>query len=120
MTQRGKARLELGRWGEAVAADWYEAHGYRIIDRNWRVAGGEIDLIAEAGRGDVVVFCEVKTRRSSRFGSGADAVTPAKQRKVRSLAAQWLRSTDCRYGETRFDVADVTADGTIDVIVGCF
>jgi Uncharacterised protein family UPF0102 len=67
-------RLELGRLGEALAASLLEAAGLRVVARNWRCREGEIDLVA-AGPG-LLVFCEVKTRRGSGYGSPAAAVTP--------------------------------------------
>jgi putative endonuclease len=68
------------------------------------VRGGEIDLVVR--NGGVLVFCEVKTRTSDRFGTGLDAVTPAKQRRLRSLAGEWLHAhPDVRSTTVRFDVA---------------
>jgi len=67
--------------------------------------------VARSAAGDVVVFCEVKTRSSASFGSPFEAVTPAKQRRVRTLAARWLRTArraGARYEHVRFDVAAVT------------
>ena len=60
-------RKRLGAWGESVAAHSLEAQGYRILDRNWRCARGEIDLIAQAGA--ELVFVEVKTRTGQHLGS---------------------------------------------------
>lgn len=111
-------RLELGRAGEDRAADWYRANGYEILDRNWRIPAGELDIVAS--RRGVVVFCEVKTRSSARFGRGRDAVGRAKQRKVRSLALHWLGASGRRFREIRFDVADVDGAGTVEVVEGCF
>ena len=72
-----RSRVALGEWGEAKVARHYEAAGYEVLDRNWRVRGGEIDLVL--ARGDEVVFCEVKTRTSSRFGHASEAVGHRKQ-----------------------------------------
>jgi putative endonuclease len=99
-------RQALGSHGEAIAASWYEAHGYEIVERNWRVAGGELDLVVRRGR--ELVFCEVKTRASDRFGSPAEAVTRSKQRRIRRLAAAYLASRPSpRPSGVRFDVACV-------------
>lgn len=115
-------RQALGRAGEAATAAWYEANDYSILDQNWRVRKGEIDIVAQ--QGDVVVFCEVKTRSSNRFGSGAEAVDQRKQQQVRDLARRWLTTSERRYREVRFDVADVSLgdDGEplVNVITGCF
>lgn len=108
----------LGRRGEDAAARWYAGQGYAIIDRNWRCPAGEIDLIA--GAGDTVVFIEVKTRSSRRYGSGLEAVTAAKQRRIRTVARAWLAQHDGWVPHLRFDVVDVDARGTVEVREGCF
>lgn len=102
MTRRRQA---LGAAGEALAAQWYLEHGYTVLDRNWRTREGELDLVvARAGE---VVFCEVKTRSSNAFGTPAEAVTWTKQRRIRGLAAAWLRASPRRWPSVRFDVAGV-------------
>jgi putative endonuclease len=98
-------RRALGQRGEDLVADWYEAAGYRILDRNWRCRDGELDLVLSHGR--TVVFCEVKTRRSTAFGAPVEAVTATKQRRIRTLALQWLAAHSRRGGDLRFDVASV-------------
>ena len=107
-------RRRLGSIGENAAAAWYEARGYEIVDRNWRVREGEIDLVARkqlTSSRNVIVFCEVKTRSSDRFGVAAEAVTITKQRRLRTLAARWLAAHPQLRGEVRFDVASVTPAG---------
>jgi putative endonuclease len=104
---RRDARGRLGASGEAATAAWYERAGYEILDRNWRCREGEIDLVV-AGAG-VVVFCEVKTRRSERFGAPFEAVTITKQRRLRVLAARWLSAHPQGGVAIRFDVASVLA-----------
>jgi len=115
-------RQTLGRSGEDLAAQWYEASGATIVDRNWRHGrNGEIDLIVQ--HGDTVIFCEVKTRRSTRWGIPAEAVGWEKQRRIRSLAAAWLGARQERSGHARFDVASVVinqSEVTIDVIEAAF
>jgi len=100
----------LGARGEAAAAAWYVRSGYEILARNWRCPEGEIDLVARAPSGDVIVFCEVKARSSGRFGSPWEAVTGAKQGRLRRLATRWLQAQrgGRSYREVRFDVAAVT------------
>jgi len=114
-------RRTLGAEGEARAADWYEGHGYEVLDRNWRRREGEIDLIVRHGR--TVVFCEVKTRTNARFGTGAESVLESKQRRIRRLAARWLSELTPAAGrdrvEVRFDVVSITAD-QLDVIEDAF
>jgi putative endonuclease len=111
------ARRARGDAGEARAAAWYEAAGYEVLARNWRCRDGEIDLVA-AGRG-CVVFCEVKSRASAAFGLPAEAVTPAKQARLRRLAARWLDEAGRRPREVRFDVAAILGDD-LEVIEAAF
>lgn len=111
------ARRRLGASGEAQAAAWYESHGYTVVARNWRCPAGELDLVLARGR--TVVFCEVKTRSTATFGHPAEAVTPAKQRRLRSLARQWLADSEVRPRELRFDVAAILA-GDLEVIEAAF
>lgn len=113
-------RLALGAGGEAAAAAWYRARGYEILDRNWRVRGeidGELDLVVRKGR--LVVVCEVKTRTTMAFGSPALAVNQDKQRRLRRLAAAWLRSHRVRADEIRFDVAAVVGT-TVEIYEAAF
>lgn len=114
-------RRTLALEGEDRAAAWYEAHGYEILDRNWRRREGEVDLIAR--QGSTVVFCEVKTRSDDRFGTGAEAVLPAKQRRLRRLAARWLSELTPASGrarvEVRFDVCSITS-GQLEMIEHAF
>jgi putative endonuclease len=104
-------RRWLGQRGEQMAAEWYEANGYRVVARNWRCAEGEIDLLctrADTQRHTTLVVCEVKTRTSGRFGHALEAVTATKQRRLRRLAAAYLRSQGVRFDRVRFDVAAVS------------
>ncbi|MCP5026477.1 MAG: YraN family protein [Actinomycetia bacterium] len=106
----------LGAAGEERAAQWYRDRGCRVLAQNWRCRAGELDLILADGA--VVVFCEVKTRSSDRFGSALEAVTPAKQQRIRRLAAQWLSAHPHR-GAIRFDVVAVTPKG-VQVVQNAF
>jgi putative endonuclease len=102
-------------------ADWYRAAGYEVLARNWRCREGELDIVAASS--STLVFCEVKTRRSTAFGLPVEAVTVTKQRRLRALAARWLAQSDGSgrryYDEMRFDVAAVmpTPDGALSVEV---
>ena len=108
-------RRTRGSLGEQIAADHLAERGYEILDRNWRVREGELDLVAaDAG---AIVFCEVKTRvAGGRSGPALalDAVGPAKRRRLRRLATAWLR--DRRGGDggvphrerLRFDAIGIT------------
>ena len=111
-----KSRVALGRWGEELVARVYETDGYEVLDRNWKIKGGELDLVLS--RQNEIVFCEVKTRSSDRFGSAAEAVGPRKQQLLRRTALSWL-SQNGRGGRLRFDVASVV-EGRVSVITGAF
>ena len=110
-------RRALGAGGEAAVAEWYVAHGYDVLERNWRCRAGELDLILRRGR--TFVFCEVKTRTTDAFGAPVEAVTRTKQARLRHLAAQWLEDAPLRPIEIRFDVASVLG-GEIEVLEGAF
>ena len=110
-------RRALGARGESLAARWYESNGYRVIDRNWRCRTGEIDIVAQTGV--TIVFVEVKTRSSDAYGSPAAAVTPTKQRRLRSLAIEWLRANEVHGASLRFDVACVIGN-QIEVLEAAF
>jgi len=106
-------RSGLGQWGEEHVAKLYEQQGFQVIAKNYRAQGGkqvgEIDLIALRGR--ELVFIEVKTRTNQAFGTGAESVTDAKQRKLVRACKHYLQKhpefSDYQY---RIDVAIVTSD----------
>jgi len=98
-------RSQRGRAGEDAAAALYGGLGFTILARNWRCRLGELDLVAE--RDDLVVFCEVKTRSGVGFGGGFEAVTAAKQGRVRRLADLFIAVHGVSPGRIRFDVASV-------------
>jgi putative endonuclease len=104
------ARSLLGRAGEDLAARHYRRLGYKVVERNHRRPGGEIDLVLRRGR--LLVFCEVKTRSSDRWGVPAEAVNPIKQARLRRLAAGWM--SDNRPGpvDVRFDVVSAMVRGS--------
>jgi putative endonuclease len=110
-------RRALGQRGERLAARWYTQQGYRVLETNWRCRDGEIDLVLADG--PTVVFCEVKARASHAFGAPAEAVTPAKQRRLRRLAAAWIDASHTRPVAVRFDVVAVVG-GDVEVIEGAF
>lgn len=109
-----------GRAGEDEAARFLEERGLSVVARNVRAGGGEIDLVAADG--GAVVFVEVKWRRDASRGTPAEAVTPAKRRKLLSAARAWLAENPSGASrEVRFDV--VAIDGgaeRIDWIRGAF
>ena len=78
------AKDALGREGEQVAAEYLERAGLRVLDRNWRCAEGEIDIVAAERQ--VMVVCEVKTRSSTRYGTPLEAITRSKRARLRRLS----------------------------------
>lgn len=95
----------FGRFGEEVATQHLRAEGAEILARNWRCRDGEIDIIAR--HGDVLVFCEVKTRGGPGYGSGPEAVAGRKAARVRRLAVRWLAENPHPPAVIRFDVLAV-------------
>ena len=102
-------RRAKGRLGEDAACDELARQGFDIVYRNWRVREGEIDVIAR--REDLLVFAEVKSRTGTAFGDPEESVTPAKARRLRSLAARYLADSP-GYGQVQFDVFAVMLDAS--------
>jgi putative endonuclease len=94
-----------GRSGESATETSYVRRGFRVVVRNWKCAIGELDLVLR--RSDLLVFCEVKTRRGGRFGPGFEAVDARKRRKLRALAETFLRQHAFGPVAVRFDVSSV-------------
>lgn len=113
-------RRALGDYGERIAAAYLVDSGMRILDRNWRCSAGEIDIVAADG--GLVVVCEVKTRRSVRFGTPFEAITAAKATRLHRLGWMWVKQSSLRCGGLRVDVVAVVLPGggpaTVDHIVG--
>jgi putative endonuclease len=97
---------ELGRYGEEKAAAFLQAKGMRILCRNFRTPGAEVDIVAMDG--DCVVFTEVKYRSNTRFGTGVDAITWYKQRRIARGAIIYLSRYNLTDKNARFDVIEVT------------
>jgi putative endonuclease len=96
----------VGAYGERRAAAYLvNEAGMQVLDRNWRCADGELDIVARDA--DEIVFIEVKTRRDREFGPPAEAVGAAKRHRLRRLAAQWLAAHPIHTEEIRFDVVSV-------------
>jgi putative endonuclease len=113
MSERSPSTPDLskrarGQWGEDLAAAHYRRMGLEILDRNWRSATGELDLVVFDG--STYVFSEVKARRTADFGPASAAVTVAKQRRIRQLAVEWLRAHDVHAPCIRFDVVAITGN----------
>jgi putative endonuclease len=99
-------RQAMGAYGERSAARHLtEEQGMTLLDRNWRCAAGEIDLVLRDR--DTLVVCEVKTRRDPGYGAPLEAVTPDKVERLRRLAAYWLEQHGLRVPEVRIDLVGV-------------
>jgi putative endonuclease len=100
-------RQRYGEASESAAVRLLRKKGYRIIETNYRLALGEIDIIARDG--DTIVFVEVKARKTPRFGSPKLAVTRKKQRKLSMLALAYLKTTRQTRAKARFDVVAISS-----------
>jgi putative endonuclease len=96
----------VGDRGEDLACAHLERLGWQVVERNWRCRDGEIDVVARDPGGELV-FCEVKTRRSTRLGHPLEAVGHAKARRLRVLAWAWLAAHDHRPASFRIDLIGV-------------
>jgi putative endonuclease len=85
-----RARKNLGDSGERLAAMFLEERGYKIIARNFRIRGGEIDLIAEDADG--LAFVEVKTRRGDTSGAPEESLTPRKRQHLMTASQEFLNT----------------------------
>jgi putative endonuclease len=101
-------RQKFGERGETLAARYLKRSGYKIIEQNYRTKLGEIDIIARENK--TIVFIEVKSRRSIRYGSPKWAVTPDKQRRISKVALYYLKTTEQSDIKARFDVVAITSN----------
>jgi putative endonuclease len=115
--------LRLGRKGEAAAERFLKKESFKILYRNFRSrSGGEIDLVCRDRKEQVLVFVEVKTRRSEMFGPPRDAVTWRKRSRIIRAAKEWLRLLDLPEIPFRFDIVEVVTEPNpqIRLIRGAF
>lgn len=111
----------FGGKGEAYAAKYLKKNGYKIIEKNFRNKIGEIDIIA-MDRG-VIVFIEVKARKSRAFGSPKDALTVCKQKKISKVALSWLKARNKIGARARFDVVSIISNKSkqeVEIIKNAF
>lgn len=99
--------IAAGAAGEDAASRYLEETGYRILERNWRVKAGEIDIIAE--KGEVIHFVEVKYRKNRNQGGGIAAITPTKLKHMERAARLWMQRNGDR--DSRLSVIEVTGSG---------
>jgi putative endonuclease len=112
------ARRSLGANGEIIAVHALEKAGLTIVERNWRCAVGEIDIVAQENGPDFVrglastpwlVIVEVRTRRGNTYGTALQSIVPRKQRKLRQVARTYVQYTGWR-GPWRIDVVGIQMD----------
>src|SRR3989304_590475 len=107
------SRRDLGDFGERVAAPHLEAKGYHVRERNFRVAEGEIDIIAE--RDGTLVFVEVRTRRGGSHGTAAESITPRKAAHLLAAAQAYAQANPDCPPDQRIDViaVELAPDGRV-------
>jgi putative endonuclease len=103
-----RTRKELGRQGEDLAASYLAEQGYKVLERNWRCARGEIDIIAE--KGEWLIFVEVRARIGQTYGSPEESITPAKQARLLELAQAYLQQAGWPDRKWRVDVIALVLD----------
>jgi len=105
---KAERRKRLGARGEDAAARHLIERGYTLLERNYRIPSGEVDIIAE--KAHTLVFVEVKTRSSPRFGTPAEAVDIKKRRRICGAALQYVSDNAAGDTPARFDVIEVFAE----------
>ncbi|MGA1826438.1 MAG: YraN family protein [bacterium] len=100
-----KTRINTGRWGERKAAEYLTSIGYKIEESNFRCNLGEIDIIGWDE--DVLVFIEVKTRKTDTFGDALESINYWKRRKISRVAMYFIKKKNLDYMNCRFDVITV-------------
>ena len=103
------ANQDLGQRGENAAVRYLTGLGWSVLARNWRCAGGELDIVAHDGHQHVV--CEVKTRRSVAYGTPADAITRDKADRLRRLSQRWAAEHGVRGDRIRIDLIGLVGGG---------
>ena len=106
------SRVRLGRQGESLARQYLLQAGYRILAANYRCPWGEVDLVAQEG--EELVFVEVRTRRSSAYGSPQESITPEKIERLQATAQDYLQNHTPEPGRSelqwRIDLVSIRFD----------
>jgi putative endonuclease len=97
--------MEIGKYGECVAAAFLRRHGYRVLTRNFSVIGGEIDLVCRHGA--MLVFVEVKSRADVDFIRPSEVIDSRKEDALRLAAERYLHLLDRDDITYRFDAVEV-------------
>ena len=117
----GSGRIQTGKRGEDIAVAYLKNRGYRIIERNYKCLFGEIDIVAKDG--DTVVFVEVKSRKSEKFGDPQSAVGREKQKKISRISLTYLEEKNLYPCNARFDVVAIKmlpAGSIVELIQNAF
>ncbi|MEW6062226.1 MAG: YraN family protein [Bacteroidota bacterium] len=101
-----RSKRNIGSIGEEIAEQFLVNNGYLILEKNFYYQHGEVDIIAKDG--ETLVFVEVKTRRSTRFGAPEEAVTVKKQEILRRTAEGYVMLKNLNNVECRFDVVSIS------------
>ena len=109
-----RSRLNIAKIGESYAVKHLKARGYKILAQNYRAMRGEIDLVAQDG--DCIVFVEVKTRRSLKFGTPQAAVTAQKQRQISKVALAYIQTHNRLDTPCRFDVIAIHLSPQLELL----
>lgn len=107
----------MGFGGERKAEKYLKKQGYKLLERNYVCPVGEADLVLTDG--DVLVFCEVKTRETDRYGAGREAVTQQKQNKYYRIAEYFMQQNGYYGVNVRFDVVEIQ-EGKIEHVKNAF
>jgi len=109
------AAKKLGMLGEQLASEFLQDQGYQILARNWRANRVELDIVAVTET--TLVFCEVKTRRTTAQGLPIEAVTSQKLQHLKIAALSWLAQNRVQHKQIRFDVIGIITDGRATPII---
>ncbi len=101
-----KTNTSIGLFGERVIAQFLRSNGAKILDRNWRIKDGEIDIVARHDSG-TIAFVEVKTRSSLAFGHPLESISSEKSQRLQRLALGWLAAHHCLGVDYQIDCAAV-------------
>jgi putative endonuclease len=101
-------KLSVGRYGETLACELLVERGYVVVERNWRCALGEVDIVAREG--DCWVFVEVKTRHGHQAGWAEDGMTPRKAARLTDLAQTYLGEHGLDGVDWRIDLVAIELD----------
>ena len=117
LTNRPKIHnRSIGTFGEKAVADFLTSRGFLIVERNWRIKEGEVDIIATSPD-KTFVFVEVKTRTSQAYGHPLEAITREKAHRLQRLALAWLVTHQCFGSDYQVDCAAVliSPDGSYSI-----